>query len=108
MTEHLQLLLRKAGYHLHTTAEGEVVRAIKEKNCYIALNPNKEEKDAHGRTEIFRLPDGNTIAVLPIPSAQPLVLTGALFSWDPSDSAQPKSCSTPRLLVSRMRVFIKL
>ncbi|KAI9445264.1 actin-like protein [Lactarius indigo] len=65
VTEHLQLLLRKAGYHLHTTAEGEVVRAIKEKNCYIALNPNKEEKDSHGRTEIFRLPDGNTIALGP-------------------------------------------
>ena len=107
MTEHLQLLLRKAGYHLHTTAEGEVVRAIKEKNCYIALNPNKEEKDAHGRTEIFRLPDGNTIAVLLVPSAQPSVLTH-MCSWDPSDSAQPKFCSTPRLLVSRMRVFIKL
>lgn len=68
MTEHLQLLLRKSGYHLHTTAEGEVVRAIKEKNCYVALNPHKEEKDAPSRTEIFRLPDGNTITVLHVPS----------------------------------------
>jgi len=65
VTEHLQLLLRKAGHHLHTTAEQEVVRTIKEKNCYIALNPQKEEKDAHGRTETFRLPDGNTITLGP-------------------------------------------
>ncbi|KAI0271357.1 actin-like protein [Gloeopeniophorella convolvens] len=65
VTEHLQLLLRKAGHHLHTTAEREVVRAIKEKNCYVALNPNKEEKDTLGRTETFRLPDGNTISLGP-------------------------------------------
>lgn len=37
VTDHLQLLLRKAGHHLHTTAEREVVRTIKEKCCYIAL-----------------------------------------------------------------------
>lgn len=28
VTDHLQLLLRKSGYHLHTTAEKEVVRMI--------------------------------------------------------------------------------
>ncbi|KAI9454010.1 actin-like protein [Russula earlei] len=63
VTEHLQLLLRKSGHHLHTTAEREVVRSIKEKNCYIALNPHKEEKETMGRTETFRLPDGNMIAL---------------------------------------------
>ena len=36
---------------------------IKEKCCYIALNPAKEEKDSQGRSEEFRLPDGNTIQV---------------------------------------------
>lgn len=30
VTEHLQLLLRKSGYHLHTSAEKEVVRMISE------------------------------------------------------------------------------
>lgn len=63
VTDHLQLLLRKAGHHLHTTAEREVVRTIKEKCCYVALNPAKEEKDALGRSEEFRLPDGNTVQV---------------------------------------------
>src|ERR1700730_3102383 len=63
VTDHLQLLLRKSGHHLHTSAEREVVRTIKEKCCYVALNPAKEEKDALGRDEEFRLPDGNVVQV---------------------------------------------
>jgi actin-related protein len=61
VTDHLQLLLRKSGHNLHTTAEREVVRTIKEKCCYIASNPAKEEKEAAGRTEEFRLPDGSAV-----------------------------------------------
>ncbi|KAF9112798.1 Actin-2 [Mortierella sp. AM989] len=61
VTEHLQLLLRKAGYHFHTTAEKEVVRIIKEKTCYLPLYPAKEEKDAGEKKEDFMLPDGNLI-----------------------------------------------
>ncbi|KAF9241369.1 actin-related protein [Melanogaster broomeanus] len=52
VTDHLQLLLRKSGHHLHTTAEREVVRIIKEKCCYVALKPE------------FRLPDGNVVKIL--------------------------------------------
>lgn len=66
VTDHLQLLLRKAGYNLHTSAEKEVVRIIKEKNCYVALNPAKEDKEAAAsgrRGEEFRLPDGNVVRV---------------------------------------------
>jgi hypothetical protein len=63
VTDHLQLLLRKCGHHLHTSAEREVVRTIKEKACYVALNPAKEEKDSLNRKEEFKLPDGNTIWV---------------------------------------------
>lgn len=63
VTDHLQLLLRKSGHHLHTTAEREVVRTIKEKCCYVALNPSKEEKESVGRMEEFRLPDGNAVQV---------------------------------------------
>jgi centractin len=66
VTEYLQLLLRKGGYNLTTTAEKEIVRVVKEKACYVALNPAKEEKEvsasAH-KVEEFRLPDGNVIRV---------------------------------------------
>ncbi len=63
VTDHLQLLLRKSGHHLHTTAEREVVRTIKEKCCYVALNPAKEEKDTQSRFEDLKLPDGKVIQV---------------------------------------------
>lgn len=61
ITEYLQLLLRKSGYNFHTTAEKEVVRIIKEKTCYIAQNPVKEEKEMSGKMDDFVLPDGNVI-----------------------------------------------
>lgn len=64
VTDHLQLLLRKSGHHLHTTAEREVVRTIKEKCCYVALNPAKEEKDTQSRFEDLKLPDGKVIQVI--------------------------------------------
>jgi centractin len=63
VTDHLQLLLRKAGHHLHTSAEREVVRTIKEKTCYVSANPAKEDKDVLAKTEDFRLPDGKSIRV---------------------------------------------
>jgi centractin len=63
VTDHLQLLLRKSGHYLHTSAEKEVVRTIKEKTCYLALNPHKEEKDQMGAWEEFRLPDGKVMRV---------------------------------------------
>ncbi|KAJ1959366.1 centractin- actin- protein of the dynactin complex, partial [Dimargaris xerosporica] len=61
VTDYLQLLLRKSGYHFHTSAEKEVVRIIKEKACYVALNPSKEEKDFGNKTNDFILPDGNIV-----------------------------------------------
>ena len=68
VTEYLQTLLRKSGNVFHTSAEKEVVRTIKEKTSYIALDPRKEEKEwtgAAARTESksleYTLPDGNRI-----------------------------------------------
>ncbi|KAI7834368.1 putative centractin [Kickxella alabastrina] len=45
VTEYLQVLLQKAGYNLYTSAEKEIVRQVKEKICYVALDAAKEEKD---------------------------------------------------------------
>lgn len=70
VTEYLQTQLRKAGYVFHTSAEKDIVRQIKEKTSYVAIDPNKEEKDWSGgslRTESknidYTLPDGRTIRV---------------------------------------------
>ena len=70
VTEYLQLLLRKSGYVFHTSAEKEVVRTIKEKTGYVALDPKKEEKDwaqmggrSESKTQEYTLPDGSKIKV---------------------------------------------
>ncbi|CCI45484.1 hypothetical protein ABG067_006338 [Albugo candida] len=44
VTDQLQKLLRRSGYHFQTSAEREIVREIKEKLCYVAFNPSKEEQ----------------------------------------------------------------
>ena len=66
ITRYLQLLLRRGGHTFHTSAEQELVRAIKEEACYVAANPAEEEKlmRGDGRDDIvvpYRLPDGRTI-----------------------------------------------
>jgi len=66
VTEHLQLLLRKAGHNFHTSAELEIVKDIKEKICYVGFNVEKLEKDESegGHKEVpYKLPDGNVIMV---------------------------------------------
>jgi centractin len=70
VTEQMQLLLRKAGHVLHTSAEKEVVRMIKEKVCYVSLDPKREEKEwmnsyhkSDAKAMDYALPDGHKIKV---------------------------------------------
>ena len=107
VTDHLQLLLRKSGHHLHTSAEREVVRTIKEKCCYVALNPAKEEKDSLGRNEEFRLPDGNVVQVFIAGFLLPLCPSYIPLSWALNDSEHQKSYSTQKLWERKMPVCTK-
>lgn len=73
VTERLELLLRRAGCTMHTSAEREVVRQMKEDLCYVAFNPAKEEEDR--RPEVaYKLPDGTTVQVGPERFRAPEVL----------------------------------
>ena len=71
VTEELQKLLRKSGHVFHTSAEKEIVRNIKEKMCYVALDPKKEEKEwlnagnrgGESKTVEYTLPDGRKLKV---------------------------------------------
>uniref|UniRef100_A0A0X3P7P7 Alpha-centractin n=2 Tax=Schistocephalus solidus TaxID=70667 RepID=A0A0X3P7P7_SCHSO len=63
VTRYLRLLLRKEGTDLHTTAEFEIVRQIKERACFISLSPGKVEAvDAQAS---YPLPDGSTLEIGP-------------------------------------------
>lgn len=68
VTENMQLLLRKAGHVFHTSAEKEIVRIMKEKVSYVAIDPKREEKDLQSgvwkadKKEVeYQLPDGHKI-----------------------------------------------
>lgn len=67
VTKHLQRLLQRGGTTLHTSAEMEIVREMKEQVCYVAYNPAKEEQmeeDNMGKTAMAHtLPDGTSVQV---------------------------------------------
>lgn len=62
VTRHLRLLLRKEGVNFRTTAEFETVRTIKEKCCYLANTPSKEEALDSEKFN-FTLPDGSKLEI---------------------------------------------
>ncbi|XP_053561869.1 uncharacterized protein LOC128652900 isoform X1 [Bombina bombina] len=64
ITEHFMRLLLECGHSFVTTAEREMVRELKEKLCYVALDPKLEMKRNHEEImKEYKLPDGKVIAV---------------------------------------------
>jgi actin-related protein len=66
LTKYLLRQLTEAGNNFSKTNEFEIVRDIKEKFCYIASNPEEEEKsygDASELNRSYELPDGNKVEV---------------------------------------------
>jgi len=66
VTRHLQGLLRRQGYVFHTTTEFEIVRKIKELQCYVTP-PLQSEMDYKFKENdeknfsTYHLPDGQAI-----------------------------------------------
>jgi actin-related protein 2 len=88
ISSYLLKLLRLKGFQLNDEEDLEIGRQIKEKACYVAMDPEVDEQLAAGTAvlnELFKLPDGSVVSV----GRERFGAVEALFKPDLCNSESP-------------------
>ncbi|MHA1758363.1 MAG: actin family protein [Promethearchaeota archaeon] len=63
LTRYMEKILSNAGFSADSSVGKELVRALKERACFVSLDYNEDMKRAEDYKKVFSFPDGSTITL---------------------------------------------